>query len=106
MHLALDAFDVNRGQVRNRRPPGNWKEFGKTSDQEKRRSWYEKVRYVPGLQPARDALTAVGIGIHDLENLVVLPKPHQGVHTEKYTQTVNVVTTFRFRRAIQEWLEL
>lgn len=46
-----------------------------------------------GAAVGRANLAAVGIGVHDLENLVVLPKPHQGVHTDLYRTSVNAVTT-------------
>jgi hypothetical protein len=46
-----------------------------------------------GAAVGRANLAAVGIGVHDLENLVVLPKPHQVVHTDLYRTSVNAVTT-------------
>ncbi len=46
-----------------------------------------------GAAVGRANLAAVGIGIHDLENLVVLPKPHQSIHTDLYRTSVNAVTT-------------
>jgi RHS repeat-associated protein len=44
-------------------------------------------------QPARNDLASAGIGIHDLQNLVVLPTDvHQGLHTNAYYQGVNTAT--------------
>jgi len=45
-------------------------------------------------EPARRNLAAVGVGLHSLHNLLPLPKPHQSIHTRRYTMAVVVATTF------------
>ena len=47
-----------------------------------------------GSAVAQANLRAVGIGIHDLENLVVVQRStHQGMHTDAYRTAVNAATT-------------
>lgn len=44
-------------------------------------------------EPSRYNLAAVGVGLHSLPNLLPLPKPHQSIHTRRYTVAVVAVTT-------------
>jgi hypothetical protein len=44
-------------------------------------------------EPSRQNLMAVGVGLHSLPNLLPLPKPHQSIHTRRYTAAVVAATT-------------
>src|SRR5471030_957013 len=51
----------------------------------------EKKRTIA--EPARLNLASVGIALHAMANLLPLPKPHQPIHTIRYSIAVNQATT-------------